>query len=194
MWKKKNNPKDTEKIARAESVQQVELITKNNPAGFPTECNLMFSHGGYRAIYRTLSDRRACLCIRDIPNTNKDEEGRDIPFNFLFLADGEESIRQLDGFAIAYLSKSEEINDTIEKAISYDPIVNGFKFDLTGLNSLVSANCDNSKALSHQADAIDYLMIASRSQIQITLKEQAIVLNMVKFACDDNGTFHGHLD
>lgn len=193
VWKKSNKPENAEKIARAENVQHVELISKNNSAGFPSECNLMFSHGGYDAIYRTLKDGRACLCVRDIPNGAKDEEGRDIPFNFIFLADGQESIEKLDGLALEYLSNSTSINEFIANAISYDYIINGLKFDLTKLDSLLSTRSNSSAELNHQAGTVDYLKIASHNQVAMALKEQCLDRNMVKSAWDSEGIFYGSL-
>lgn len=193
VWKKNNKPDNAEKITRAESVQHVELITKSNSAGFPAECNLMFSHGGYNAMYRTLRDGRVCLCIRDIPNGTKDEEGRDIPFVFMFLADGKESIQKLDGLALEYLSRNKDINGLIADTISYDHIINGVKFDLTKLNILVSSHYENTRILLHKPGIIDYLKIVSRHQESMALKEQSLDARLVKSIWDFNGVFSGSL-
>ena len=193
VWEKSNKPENAVKIARAESVKHIELISKNNSAGFPSECNRMFSHGGYSAIYRTLMDGRVCLCVRDIPNGTKDEEGRDIPFNFMFLADGQESIKKLDSLALEYLSRSNDINELIANAISYDYIINGIKFDLTKLNALLSTDFKNSAGLHHQTGTVDYLKIASRNYVSMALREQNLDNNMVKSAWDSRGIFHGSL-
>ena len=39
VWKKSNKPEMAEKIARAEGVQHVKLITNTDSFGFPTECD-----------------------------------------------------------------------------------------------------------------------------------------------------------
>lgn len=193
VWKKSNKPESAKKIAMAESVQHIELITKSNSAGFPSECNLMFSHGGYKAIFRTLNDGRLCLSIRDIPNGVKDEEGRDIPFNFLFLADGQESINQLDALAIKYLTNSNEINESIANAISYDPVINGVRFDLGKFSQILADCAVASKRLLHKAGNIDYIKISSRNQYKISLSEQALDENKVNSLWDDNGLFWGDI-
>lgn len=193
VWKKNNKPENADKIARAENVQHVELISKNNSAGFPSECNLMFSHGGYKAILRTLKDGRQCFSIRDISNGAKDEEGRDIPFNFLFLADGQESIEQLDALAISYLSRGNEIDEFISSAISYDPVINGVRFDLVKLNQLQTNQQEPSKKLLHNAGIIDYLKIGSRNQYKLSLTEQALDVNNINSLWDDNGLFYGDI-
>lgn len=193
VWKKSNKPENADKIARAEKVQHIELISKSNSAGFPAECNLMFSHGGYKAILRTLKDGRQCFAIRDISNGAKDEEGRDIPFNFLFLANGQESIEQLDALAVSYLTMGNEIDEIISSSISYDPIINGVKFDLSKLNQLLTDQPELSKKLRHKTGIIDYLKIASRNQYKLSLTEQALEVNDVNSLWDDNGLFYGDI-
>lgn len=193
VWKKNNKPENADKIARAERVQHVELISKSNSAGFPSECNLMFSHGGYKAILRTLKDGRQCFAIRDISNGAKDEEGRDIPFNFLFLADDQESIEKLDALAISYLFKSNEINEIISNAIAYDPVINGVRFDLVKFNQLLTNHHETPKRLLHKAGTIDYLKISSRNQYKLSLTEQALDSNNVTSLWDDLGLFCGNL-
>lgn len=193
-WKKSNKPENVDKIARAENVQHVELISKGNSAGFPTECNLMFSHGGYRAIYRTLSDGRTCLCIRDIPNEAKDEEGRDIPFNFMFLADSEESIDKLDVLALQYLSTINETNSLIASAITYEYVINGFKFDLAKLDSLFSWDSESRSNLNHRASYVDYLLVGSRNQTSLAVKEQGLDTKKVNAVFDSGRLIYGGLD
>lgn len=194
VWKKSNKRENADKIARAENVLHVELISKNNSAGFPTECDLMFSHGGYSAIYRTLSDGRTCLCIRDIPNGAKDEEGRDIPFNFMFLADSEESIDKLDVLALQYLSTFNETNSLIASAITYDYVINGFKFDLAKLDSLFSSDSESQSNLNHRASYVDYLLVGSRNQTSLAIKEQGLDVKNVNAAFDSEGLIYGGLD
>ena len=186
VWKKSDKPGMEEKVAKAESVQNVKIITSTDNAGFPSECNLMFSHGGYNAIYRTLKDGRTCLCIRDISNNSKDEEGRDTPFNFLFIADSDESIKRLDAVALHLLAD--------ENTISYDSVINGLKFDLSKLNQLLIPNSDfYSDHLNHEHESIDFIVIGSRKQFSTALSEQRIKENMVKAMYDSGGLFYGTL-
>ena len=194
VWKKSNKPENVDKLAKAEKLKQVELITKSNAAGFPADCNLMFSHGGYSAIYRTLSDGRTCLCIRDIPNGTKDEEGRDIPFTFMFLADSEESIDKLDVFALQYLTNIKETNSLIASAITYDYIINGFKFDLVKLDSLFSSDLKYQSKLIHRCSYVDYLLVGSYSQISLAVKEQDLDARKVNAVFDSERLIGGELD
>lgn len=169
VWKGRNKPGDQEKIERAESVAHIGLISKIKSYDFPHECNILFSHGGYKAIYKTLSDGMSCLCIREMDSNSRDEEGRATPFNFLFIADGEESIRRLDHLAIAYLNDSKQIENVIQESISYDPILNAIKFDLQKLNELLVN--ENSSRIFHIPGKVIYLKAADS---RIAIKELEI--------------------
>lgn len=194
VWKKSDKPGMTEKVAKAESVQNVKLITSTYNYGFPSECNLMFSHGGYNAIYRTLKDGRTCLCIRDISNNSKDEEGRDIPFNFFFLADDKESINKLDILALDYITNGSQIKGLIADSISYDPIVNGVKFNLSKLNKLFVLNSDAPVyKLEHKEDTVEFMIIGSREHYTTALSEQRIKESNVNAMIDSAGIFYGSI-
>lgn len=181
VWKGRNKPGDQEKIERAEAVSHIGLISNLMSYGFPHECNILFSHGGYKAIYQTLLDGTACLCIKDIDCNSRDEEGRSTPFNFLFIADGEESISKLDRLAIAYLNNSKQIEYVIQESISYDPILNAIKFDLQKLNELYDN--EESSRISHIPEKVIYLKAADS---RIAIKELDLKKEDVDAFYDEN--------
>lgn len=166
VWKGRNKPGDQEKIERAEAVSHIGLISNIKSYDFPHECNILFSHGGYKAIYKTLSDGTTCLCIREMDSNSRDEEGRATPFNFLFIADGEESISKLDYLAISYLNDSKQIENMIQESISYDPILNAIKFDLQKLDELFDN--EESSRIFHIPGKVIYLKAADS---RIAIKE-----------------------
>lgn len=181
VWKNRNNHGDKEKINRAEAVTHIGVISNDNSYGFPHECNILFSHGGYKAIYQTLSNDIACLCIKDIDCNSRDEEQRAIPFNFMFIADGEDSISKLDRLAIAYLNSSKQLEKTIQESISYDPILNAIKFDLLKLDQLFDNEI--SSRICHIPGNIVYL---KTTDINKAIKELEIKKENVDAFCDEN--------
>ena len=181
VWKGRNKPGDQEKIERAEAVAHIGLISNIKSYDFPHECNILFSHGGYKAIYKTLSDGTSCLCIREMDSNSRDEEGRATPFNFLFIADGEKSIRKLDHLAIAYLNDSKQIENIILESISYDPILNAIKFDLQKLNELYDN--EESSRISHIPEKVIYLKAADS---RIAIKELDLKKEDVDAFYDEN--------
>lgn len=193
IWLKTDKPENGEKIKRAESVQKIGIVTQSKSFGFPSECSIMFSHGGYKAIYRVMENGNTCLCIRDIKNGAKDEEDRVIPFNFLFVADNPESIVKLDAFALKYLSNSSEIDSKIGEAITYDPYINGVKFNLEEINSLI-LDCSWAKdKLRHKHGRVIYLKLDSRQNVKIALSEQNINSDKVDALYDRDGLYSGGL-
>ncbi len=189
VWRNRNKPEDSEKIAKAEAVTHVELITNTKPCDFPNECNVLFSHAGYKAIYMTLQDGTACFCIRDIDEHNRDEENRRIPFNFLFIAEGDYSIKKLDSLALSYLSDSDGVEDIIRKSISFAPIINGIKFSLYNLERLFSGS--ENLGIRHVAGRVAYLKTYN---IQLALSELGINANNIDVFYDDkNNIIEGEL-
>ncbi len=181
VWRNRNRPGDAEKIAKAESVTHVELITNTMLYGFPNECNVLFSHAGYKAIYMTLQDGTVCFCIRDIDELSRDEENRKTPFNFLFIAEGDDSIKKLDSLAFSYIDNSTRVEDIIRKTISYEPIINGIKFSLHNLEELF--NTDINLGINHDVGRVAYIKTYN---IHIALNELGINANNVDAFYDDN--------
>ena len=103
VMKKRGRTDEVEKIKYQESLQQVCIVTSSESYGFPADAANMFSHGAYKTVYRTLQDGSSCLSMHDIPSNETDEEGRDIPFTLMFVADGEEGSAKLDCMATALL-------------------------------------------------------------------------------------------
>ena len=103
VMKKRGRTDEVEKIKYQESLQQICIVTSSESYGFPADAANMFSHGAYKTVYRTLQDGSSCLSMHDIPSNETDEEGRDIPFTLMFVADGEEDSAKLDCMAAALL-------------------------------------------------------------------------------------------
>lgn len=169
--KRKNRPEDAEKISGLESLPKIELIHHDNRRGFPEEANIMFSHGGYLNIYRTLKNGEACLAIRDLESATKDEEGRATPFNLLLVADSQPSIKTLDSVALYCANHNEDSKVILSSLFSYDPEANGIKFNLQEILKWMGG-IDTTIEFNHYPDIIHYIIIASESQIQISINEQ----------------------
>ncbi len=171
---------DLRKIEELKNLRQIEVLTTGNSCGFPNECNYHFSHGGYIAIYRTLEKNKTCLAIRDIVGTRRDEEGRNIPFNLLFVADGEEDVALLDGCALDVKNNFAEWYSFFSQLFSYDIKANGIKFDLPAVLEKIQ-NTNSTQSFEHTPGYVDYLMIEGRGYTDIALKEQD--LRKEKISC-----------
>jgi hypothetical protein len=73
IMKKRNKEEEREIVANLEALPKIERITSSNSYGFPQECSMLFSHGGYILLYKTLNDGRSCLVLRDLTSSTKDD-------------------------------------------------------------------------------------------------------------------------
>lgn len=194
VWKKNNeNGKNNRKIARAVALQKIEVVTDTETYGFPQEGGVLFSHGGYKAIYQTLSNGNSCFAARGLSNGAKDEENRDIPFNILITASGENDIEKLDKFAVNYFNDPASLDKKLATLFSYDPIVNGIKFDLAKLRETIeSFNCEPYK-LEHIIGSIIYLIVDTLEHLSITVKELELTKNLDFAIKDASGRIRNNL-
>lgn len=191
-------PEEEAKILELEKLPQIHHITAQESYDFPTECRRMFSHGGYHIIYRTLMTGDLCLAIHDIPNNQKDEEGRDTPFNLLFLAtrDAQNDILLLDRFAIALKNEYQKYITLCSTLFSYDLKSNGIKFDLPRLFDALNNTNKLDKEIVHNANSVVYLMLyaGSNKDVQIALREQDLFeIRVNSMITPDGKIFRGNI-
>lgn len=196
--KHRNLPEEKEIILELEKLPKIYRITADESHNFPAECRIMFSHGGYHIIYRTLKNGDACLAIHDIPNNQKDEEGRDTPFNLLFIAtrDAQNDILLLDRFAIALKNEYQKYISLCSTLFSYDFKSNGIKFDLPRLFEALNNTKKIDKRITHDADSVVYLMLykGSSGDVQIALREQNLIeRNVRSMITTDGKIFRGNI-
>lgn len=187
VMKAKKRPEEVGKIKELEELSQIAIMRNDNSYGFPEECNILFSHGAYLVIYKTLKDGRVCLSVRDVPGKEKDELGRDIPFNLLFIADGVDSIKKIDNLALSLKDNYIKWITYFSGLFTYDYKVNGIKFDLPSVINEINTIPDCDLKLSHHSARLTYLMVSSIKAVDIAFKEQK--LNALDVACvlDFNG-------
>lgn len=187
VMKIRNKAEDAEKIEQLEHLPKIQILNNEVHYGFPDECNVLFSHGGYAVIYRTLSNGDTCLSFKDIPSTDKDELGRDIPFNILLIANSDESKSKLENFAFYVKDNYNECMKFCTKLFSYDYIVNGIKFDLPAIVETINSLPDCKIMSRHINNQLIYLMLHSETNIDIAFREQNLNYNITPYIIDTKG-------
>lgn len=172
IMKNRNKPEEKEKIEELERLPIIQIITRENRYGFSKECDILFSHGAYSVIYKTLSNGDTCLSIKDIPGIDKDEMGRSIPFNLMFIATGDDSRQLLDNFAIYVKDNYAECISFCNVLFKYDYLSNGIKFDLPAIITKIKEVPENNIKLMHKSNHLVYLMLSSERNVEIAFKEQ----------------------
>ena len=108
---------DAESRQRAEELQKlpaIKQLTIDNSYDLPSSARYLFSHAGYKLLYRHLEGDKYAIALRDIYPTAKDETGRPIPFLIVIMGDSPADLRTLDTLA-AYMANNIA---TTERAIS----------------------------------------------------------------------------
>ncbi len=187
IWRSGAKPEYADKLKQAEDLQQIAVVSKDNNFGFPTQAKNLFSHGGYRVIYLTLSNGNTCFCVRDIINGTKDEENRDIPFNILITASGDDDIKRLDAYALYSLSHVKELYDSLAPLFSYDYKVNGIRFNIAQISKALNDVPLSAKEIEHNPNRVILLIVDSLSMIQTAFNELDLSRDLVDFIADGNG-------
>ncbi len=186
IMKKRNKEEEREIVANLEALPKIERITSSNSYGFPQECSMLFSHGGYILLYKTLNDGRSCLVLRDLTSSTKDEEGRGTPFNLLFMAESENDCQLLDNVALFCFHNATLLDSILSPTIVYDPKVNGTRADLPVIYEWI-ASCPTTRLLAHKQGQYNYVMVGSPTTIKVFLKEQNVSQNYVDAFCSVDG-------
>lgn len=192
-WQKGSKPEHIEKLKQIEGLQQIEVISKDNNFDFPTQAKNLFSHGGYRVIYLTLSNGDTCLCVRDITNGAKDEEDRDIPFNILITASGNDDVKILDQFCLDSLKQPNGFYELMSPLFSYDPIINGIKFHLGELNSTIYDVPTSDQDLEHTPNRVNFIVIDSATMASTALNELNLKREQIDYIKSNDGKYSGSL-
>lgn len=195
IWQSAENlkPKDAERLTESKNLTMIQLITSERNWGFPKEAELFFSHGAYRAIYRSLDTEGSCLGLTGLDNGENDEFGRSIPFCMVITADKSDTGR-LDALALMCIKKPKEMWKAIGKLLCYSPEMNGLRFNLNAANSIIqNAFKENNGMLEHHSGKINYLLIPSLLDLDKALKEQQLNRNFIDFVCTLQGESEGGL-
>lgn len=193
-WLKGTKPEYIENLKKIEGLTQIEVISKDNYFDFPQQAKNLFSHGGYRVIYLTLFNGDTCLCVRDITNGAKDEEDRDIPFNILITASGDDDIKILDQFCLDSLNLSDGFYGLMSPLFSYDPQVNGIKFNIGELNSTIYDAPISNKELEHRPNHVNFLIIDFAAMASTALNELNLNREQIDYIKSNDGKYIGSLE
>lgn len=193
VWKTMAKAEYSEKLKLAENLQLIKIVSKNDNCDFPNQAKVLFSHSGFQMIYQTLSTGDTCLCVKNISTGAKDEVDRDIPFTILMTASGDESIKILDDFVMHYSARAKELPGILADLFSYDPHVNGIKFNLALINKRVNEVPASNKQILHRPNYVVSLLVDSVSMVQTAFNELGLSPSRVYHIADINGNSSGSI-
>lgn len=133
----KNDAETAKLVVELKSLPTIKQLSEGNSYGLPNSAKVLFSHAGYKLIYKHLEGDKYALALRDIPNKTKDESGRSIPFLFVIVGDANADVRTLDILATYMASNIKSVESQIGEFIYLDIDKNGLRFDIARFNDWI---------------------------------------------------------
>lgn len=152
---------------RAEELRKLpamRLLTSDDGHGLPSSARYLFSHAGYKLLYRHLEGDKYAIALRDIYPDDKDENGRSIPFLVVIMGDTTADLRTLDTLAAYMASNIVTAERTISSMIGMDYDKNGLRFDLRKFNQWIDTVTKSSKSCTIATINGNITIHASRNQ------------------------------
>lgn len=121
------------------SLPRINQLSADKTYNLPLTARTMFSHAGYKLLYRHLEGDVFALALRDITDKNKDEHGRSTPFLFVITGDSPEDIKSLDVIAKYFACHIKNVESALSQYLHMDVATNGLKFELAKFTEWINA-------------------------------------------------------
>lgn len=132
-----NDEDASKKFDSLKGLPRIQQLSADEPLNLPISARTMFSHAGYKVIYRHLERGCYALAIRDVADKDKDEQGRSIPFMFLITGDKIEDIMSLNILATYFASHIKTVETVLSQFLHMDIETNGLKFEMAKVNDWI---------------------------------------------------------
>ena len=194
VWEKRAQEKADlalqKKVDELKKQPSIKVMDEKQSFGMPKAGNALFSHGGYKLIYRHLEGDIFALAVRDIPSSSKDESGREIPFLFIITSDNPEDTHKLNMLAAYAATNMTTFSNVISSMLGYDVEKNGLRFDIAALNIWIDKVTKTHKSeeiptmekeldISARKGAVSLLLIPDGVPSQTAISEQGLTGNNI---------------
>lgn len=189
----KENPDETlekEIIYQNQLPKLVVLSDNTDEYNYPSHARILFSHAGYKIIYRRLDKTSTVLAIRDIYGT-KDTYGRQSPFSIMFISNTEGDNEHLNILAEYIRLHLNEFEDAVTGLFVNDLTVNGLRFDIGMLNLKLKQIFSENIQLHTDKNLrgnIFFVVVPDGLQISDTCREQNFTVSDLNIAYNMNGS------
>lgn len=177
---------------------QIYQLSEQDRYGLPKSARPLFSHGGYKLIYKHLEDDKYVLAIRDIANNGStDEVGRNIPFLFVILGDTKTDVNKLDILATYIASNMHTSEKFISSTICMDLEKNGLRFDVGKFTNWINqitgqfkSNIVPCKAgtidVKGERDKVALMVLPRGISLEKAVMEQKITTTNIIYTMEEN--------
>ena len=121
-------------VEKFKDLPKIQQLSADETYNLPKSARKLFSHAGYKLIYKHLEGDNYALALRNISDKAKDEHGRVIPFMFVILGDSKNDLNVLDLLATYFACNIKRVENVLSKLLFMDIDTNGLKFELNKFN------------------------------------------------------------
>lgn len=125
-------------LEKLRDLPKIEQLSADNTYDLPITARTLFSHAGYKIIYKHLEGDCYALALRDISNNGTDEHGRFAPFMFVITGNCKEDAKTLDILAAFFACNVKGVESTLSQYLYMDIETNGLKFELAKFNTWIN--------------------------------------------------------
>ncbi len=142
-----NNDADAKKeLESLKDLPPIFQLSDKNKFDLPSGASSLFSHAGYKLLYKHVEGNTHALALRDITCETTDELGRKIPFLMVIIGDTAEDLKKLDVITTYIASYLKDSETAIASFIGYDKDKNGLRFKLADFNSWIERILSDNKS------------------------------------------------
>lgn len=164
----KNDAEAAKKVADLKRLPQICQLSADSTYGLPNSARVLFSHAGYKIIYKHLGCDKYAIALRDISQKSKDETGRTIPFLFVIVGDSTD-IKTLDILATYMASNVKQVEKILSQILYMDMDKNGLRFELAKFNDWI-------KETVKHCSSTTIPTISGGQKIHATLNKVALIM------------------
>lgn len=133
----KTDAKAAKQLEQLKDLPRIHQLSAEETHNLPKSARKLFSHAGYKLIYKHLEGDYYALALRNISVKTKDEHGRVIPFMFVILGDTKNDLNALDVLATYFACNIKGVEKVFSKFLFMDIDTNGLKFELNKFNAWI---------------------------------------------------------
>ena len=130
----KTDDNAAKQVEQLKDLPQIRQLSADETYNLPKSARKLFSHAGYKLIYKHLEGDSYALALRNISGKAKDEHGRVIPFMFVILGDNKNDLNVLDVLVTYFACHIKGVENVLSKFLFMDINTNGLKFELNKFN------------------------------------------------------------
>ena len=123
-------------VAELKKLPAIKQLSADNTYDLPSSANTLFSHAGYKLLYKHLEGDKYAIALRDITPDTKDEVGRAIPFLIVIVGDTDD-LPKMDILATYIAGNIKKVEQFIIQSLYMDIDKNGLRFDLKKFNTWI---------------------------------------------------------